>query len=121
MTATVKVLIASQNVPNAQTTAYTSPATGRGTLIDKFTATNYSASTVTISVNLITSGDTAGNQNLIVKTKSLAASESYSFPELVGKFLGAGDFISWVASSATAINGAANGRELTYVCCSSVL
>jgi len=113
MTATPKVLIAHQNVPSAQTTAYTSPTGGKGTWVDKFVATNYSGGVVTISVNVVTLGDTAGNHNLAIKTKSLAAGESYTFPELVGKFLNPGDFISWVASAATSINGAANGRELT--------
>jgi hypothetical protein len=116
MTTTAKVLVAQQNVPNAQTTAYTSPAAasgGKGTWIDKFTATNYSAGVQTISVNLVTSGDTAGNQNLVVKARSLAAGETYFFPELVGKFLGPDDFISWIASAATSINGACNGREIT--------
>lgn len=116
MTATSKILIAHQNVENAQTTKYTSPVAasgGKGTWIDKFTATNYSAGVQTISVNLVTVGDVAGNGNLVVKTRSLAAGETYFFPELVGKFLGPGDFISWVASAAASISAGANGREVT--------
>ena len=111
MTVTVKVLIPAKNAENSQTTQYT--ATGVTTLIDKFTATNYSAGAVTISVNVVTSADTAGNQNLIVKTKSLQASETYTFPELVGTALVAGGFISTIASAATSISIRASGREIT--------
>jgi hypothetical protein len=83
------------------------------TLIDKFTATNYSASAATISVNLVTNADTAGNQNLIVKTKTLQAGETYTFPELVGAALAASGFISTIAGTATAINIRASGREIS--------
>lgn len=111
MTVTVKVLIPAKIAESAQTTQYT--ANGVTTIIDKFTATNYSAAAATISVNLVTSADTAGNQNLIVKTKTLQPSETYTFPELVGAALAAGGFISTIAGTATAINIRANGREIT--------
>ena len=73
MTVTVKVLIPAKNAEASQTTQYS--ASNVTTIIDKFTATNYSASAATLSVNLVTLGDTAGNQNLITKAKTLAASE----------------------------------------------
>lgn len=111
MSVTVKVLIPAKTAEAAQTTQYT--ATGVTTIIDKFTATNYSANAATISVNLVTSLDTAGNQNLIVKTKTLQATESYTFPELVGHVLAPGGFISTIAGTASAINIRASGREVT--------
>ena len=111
MTVTVKVLIPAKTAENAQTTQYT--ATGVTTLIDKFTATNYSAAAATISVNLVTLAGAAGNLNLIVKTKTLQAGESYTFPEIVGAALAAGDFISTIAGTATAINIRASGREIS--------
>lgn len=111
MTVTVKVLVPAKIVENTQTTQYT--ATGVTALIDKFTATNYSATAATISVNLVTSADTAGNQNLIVKTKTLQAGETYTFPELVGAALAPGGFISTIAGTASAINMRVNGREIT--------
>jgi hypothetical protein len=82
-------------------------------IIDKFTATNYSASAATISVNLVTGADTAGNQNLIVKTKTLAPAETYTFPEIVGQVLAPSGFISTIAGTASAINIRASGREVT--------
>lgn len=111
MTVTVKVLIPAKTAENTQTTQYT--ATGVTAIIDKFTATNYSASPATISVNLVTGADTAGNQNLITKTKTLQASETYTFPELVGHVLASTGFISTIAGTASAINIRASGREVT--------
>lgn len=111
MSVSVKVLIPAKTAENSQTTQYT--ATGVTALIDKFTATNYSASAATISVNLVTAADTAGNQNLIVKTKTLQAGETYTFPELVGAALAPSGFISTIAGTASAINIRANGREVT--------
>lgn len=111
MAVTVKVLIAAKTAENTQTTQYT--ATNVTTIIDKFTATNYSGTAATISVNLVTVSDSAGNQNLIVKTKTLAPAETYTFPELVGQALAAGGFISTIAGTASAINIRASGREVT--------
>jgi len=111
MTVTVKVLIPAKTAENSQTTQYT--ATGVTTIIDKFTATNYSGSTATISVNLVTAADTAGNQNLITKTKTLQPAEVYTFPEIVGQVLAPGGFISTIAGTASAINIRASGREVT--------
>jgi hypothetical protein len=111
MTVTVKNLVPSKDVANSQTTQYTS--NGVVTIIDKFTATNYSASAATISVNLVTLAGSAGNSNLITKTKTLQPSEVYTFPELVGQVLNPGDFISTIAGTATAINMRVSGREVT--------
>lgn len=111
MTVTVKNLVPAKTVENTQTTQYT--ATGVTTIIDKFTATNYSAVPATISINLVSSGGSAGNANLITKTKSLAASETYTFPELVGQILGDGGFISTIAGTASAVNMRVSGREVT--------
>ena len=111
MTVTVTVLVPAQTVNNTQSTVYT--ATGVTAIIDKFTATNYSATAATISVNLVTSGGTAGNNDLIVKTKTLQASETYTFPELVGHVLRPGGFISTLAGTASAINIRVSGREVT--------
>ena len=111
MTVTVRVLIPAKTAENSQTTQYT--ATGVTTIIDKFTATNYSGSAATISVNLVTAAGSAGNDNLIVKTKTLQPSETYTFPEIVGAALSVGGFISTIAGTASAINIRSNGREIT--------
>ena len=74
--ATLKVIVPSKIVENAQTTQYT--ATNVTTEIGAIEVTNYSGGAVTISINLVTSGDTAGNQNLAIKAKSLAAGATYT-------------------------------------------
>jgi phage tail tape-measure protein len=111
MTVTVRVLIPAKIAEATQVTQYT--ANGVTTIIDKFTATNYNTSAATISVNLVTVSGSAGNANLITKTKTLQPAEVYTFPEIVGQVLGAGDFISTIAGTATSINIRASGREVT--------
>ena len=111
MTVTVKVLIPAKIAEATQTTQYT--ANGVTTIIDKFTATNYSASAATLSVNLVTVSGSAGDANLITKTKTLQPAEVYTFPELVGQVLAPSGFISTLAGTATAINIRASGREVS--------
>ena len=111
MAVQVKVLIPAKIAEATQTTQYT--ATNVSTIIDKFTATNYDTSARTISVNLVTSLDTAGNNNLVIKSKTLLPSETYTFPELVGHILAPSGYISTLASTGTAINIRASGREVS--------
>lgn len=111
MTVTAKVLIAPKQVENAQTTQYT--AVNATAVIDKFTVTNTSAANVTFSVNLVTVADSAGTNNLIIKTRSIAPNETYPCPELVGQVIAAGGFISTLASAATSLTMRASGREIT--------
>lgn len=108
MAVTVSNIIPAKTAENSQTTQYIS--TGVQTIIDKFTATNYSGAATTISVNLVTAAGTADNSNLIVKTKTLQPSETYTFPELVGHVLPLNGFISTIAGTASAINIRASGR-----------
>ena len=111
MAVNVKVLIPAKIAENTQTTQYT--AQNVSTIIDKFTATNYSAAAATISINLVTQFDSSGNQNLIIKNKTLLPSETYTFPELVGHVLQSGGFISTIAGTASAINIRSSGREIS--------
>jgi hypothetical protein len=111
MAVTVKNIIPAKQAEAVQTAQYT--AVSCKCIIDKFTVTNTNASNVTFSVNLIASGGTAGNSNLIVKTRSIVPGETYLCPELVGQVLEAGGFISTLAGTATALTIAASGREIT--------
>lgn len=113
MTVTARNLVPAKLVEATQTTQYTVASNITSVIIDKFTATNISGSSATISVNLVTGLDTAGNQNLITKQKTLAASEVYTFPELVGQILQNGSFISTIASAADSINMRVSGREIS--------
>lgn len=111
MTVTAKVLIAPKQAENSQTTQYT--AVNATAVIDKFTVTNTSAGNVVFSANLVTSAGTPGNDNLIIKTRSIAPNETYPCPELVGQILMSGGFISTMAGSATSLTIRASGREIT--------
>lgn len=110
MTVTVKVLIPSKQAENAQTTQYT--ATDCKALIDKFTVTNTTGGNVTFAANLVTVGDTAGADNLIL-SKTIPANSTYTCPELVGHTLDDGDFISTIAGAATSLTIRVSGREIT--------
>ena len=108
---TVKVLIPAKIAEATQVTQYT--ATGVTTIIDKFTGTNYSAVAATLSVNLVTAAGSAGNDNLVTKTKTLQPAEVYTFPEIVGQVLAPSGFISTLAGTASAINIRCSGREVS--------
>jgi hypothetical protein len=111
MTVTVKVLIPAKQAENSQTTQYT--AVNCRAIIDKFTVTNTSAANVTISVNLVTIGGSAGASNVTLDTRSIVPDETYNCPELVGHALESGGFISTIASAATSLTIRASGREIT--------
>ena len=110
MTVTTKPLINSKEMEAAQTTQYT--AVNCTAIIDKFTATNTSASNAVISVNLVSTGGTAGATNLIVDNRAIAPDETYTFPELVGQVLANAGFIS-TTGTATSLTIRASGREIT--------
>lgn len=111
MTVTVKNIIPRKQAEAAQTSQYT--AQDCKTIIDKFTATNTTASNVPFSVNLVAATFTAGADNLVLKTRSIAPNETYTCPELVGQVLEAGGFISTLAGTASALTISASGREIT--------
>jgi predicted phage tail protein len=111
MAVTPKVLIPPKQAEAAQTAQYT--ATAVKAIIDKFTVTNTSGANAAISVNLVTSGGTAGAANLIVDTRTIAPDETYTCPELVGHVLEAGGFISTLASAGASLTIRCSGREIT--------
>lgn len=112
MTVTVTQLIPAKQAESAQTVQYTAP-TGTKAIIDKLTATNTSSANATLSINLIASGGSAGNGNLIAKTRTIAVGETYTFPEIVGHAVLPGGTISTIASAATSITIMCSGREVT--------
>lgn len=111
MSVTVSALVPAKIVETVQTTQYT--ALTATVIIDKFTATNYSAFVASLSVNLVAVSGAPGNGNLIVKTKALQPGETYTFPELVGQVLPSGSTISTLASAADSINMRVSGGIVT--------
>ena len=67
----------------------------------------------TFSVNLVTSGGSAGNANLVIDDRTVVPGETYLCQELVGQALESGSFISTIASAATALTMRVSGREIT--------
>lgn len=110
MTVTVQAII-SKELENVQTTQYTS--TSARTILDKFTVTNNDAVARTFSVNLVTVGGTAGNDNLIIDTKTVQPDETYLCPEMIGQVLNPGDFISTIASAANGLTARVSARIVT--------
>lgn len=110
MTVTAKPLITAKYASSSENTEYT--ATGVRAIIDKFTGYNESAGALTLTVKLVPNGGSAGASNVIV-VRSLAAGETYTFPEVVGHVLESGGLISVLASAATDIVIRCSGREVT--------
>jgi hypothetical protein len=100
-----------QYAANAETTVYTA-ATGTRAIIDKCTGYNGTAGAVTLTIKIVPSGGAAAATNIIV-LKSLAAGETYTFPEVVGHVIEPGGFISVLAGAATSIVLRIGGREVT--------
>ncbi len=111
MTVTVAVLVPPKQMEAVQTTQYT--ATSVRAIIDKATVTNTDTVSRTFSVNIVTSGGSAGNANLVIDTRTVQPDETYLCPELVGHVLAPGGFISTIASNATALTLRVSGREIT--------
>lgn len=111
MSVTPTNIIPAKYAENTQTTQYTS--TSSKTIIDKFTVTNIGSAIAQISVNLVPSGGSAANTNLIVVARSVGVGETYACPELFGHTLESGDFISTLANTASALTIRSSGRVVT--------
>lgn len=111
MTVLAKCLLESKQAENSITTQYTA-GTATRVIIDKFVAYNANAASQTLTVYLVASGGTASGEEIQV-VKALASGETYTFPELVGQVMNAGDFVATNASAATSINIRMSGREIT--------
>ena len=106
-----KTLVESKSVEQVQTTQYTVGVSA--TVLDKFTATNYSTVAQTLTVHLVPAGDMPAYSNMIVKTRTIQPQETYTFPELAGHILNTGDYISTLASLTASLNMRVSGREIS--------
>lgn len=105
------VLIPSISLAAGTTTQYT--ATGKTTMIDKFTMTNFSGAAAVFTVWLVPLGDSAANKNVLIYLRNIAAGETYLCPELVGQLILPGGFIATsVTTGANLLSCRANGREM---------
>lgn len=111
MTVTATTLVDSKYVENVQTTQYTS--TNLTTIIDKCTVSNNTASAVTLTINLVNNGGTAGADNIFVPTITVQPNSYYLCPEIVGQTLKNGQFLSTLAGSASALTIRISGRQIS--------
>lgn len=111
MTVTARPLVTAQYAPNSETTLYTAPS-GTRTIIDKCTGTNGTAGAVTLAIKIVANGGSASASNQVI-SKSLAAGEAYTFPEVVGHVLETGGFVSVLAGAASSVVIRMSGREVT--------
>lgn len=96
-----------------QYTVASSPTVTSVFIIDSFTVTNVTSSSVTFSCNIVNSGDSAGSSNLIVATSIVGPNSSFVFPELIGQTLSEGQFISTLCGTASALVIRASGRLIS--------
>lgn len=111
MAVTSKVLVPSKVMEATSQQQYT--AQGSITLIDKFTVVNTSANNVNFSVNIVASGGSASDANIVIKSRTLAPNQTYNCPELVGHVLQDGASIYTQAGAATSLTMRVSGREIT--------
>lgn len=102
--------IAVTAVTNSLTTVYTST---NNTAITYLNVTNSSGGAITVDIHVIPSGSTASTTNLVAKTLSIAATDSYQLYSGGEKLLFEnGDFIQIVASSASGINAVVSSTAI---------
>lgn len=111
MAVTNKQIIPGANLTASDATYYTVPAS-TACIIRKLTCTNYSAAPVTVTINLVPSGGSSQNANLIAKTQVISAGETFGFYNIENHVLMAGDKINALASAATSVNIIASGAEI---------
>ena len=66
--------ISTTQVGNTATTVYTSSG---NTAVTYMTFTNYTGSAVALDINIVPSGDSVGNVNLVADSLEIAANDTY--------------------------------------------
>lgn len=92
---------------------YTSPVNGAGTRVVAFTATNDSVGTETYTLHVVPSGGSADSTNILVKAKSLTASEDDEPVAIINHLIPPGGTIEVLASTTLTIAVRASGIEFT--------
>jgi hypothetical protein len=96
------VLVAQHLTTTAETTVYTGPA-GSAVKIAAAAVSNTGSVPVTVAVSIVKTGGAAGVTNRVAGFV-LPAGESSTLAEIVGHFLGPGDFVSAKASVASVLS-----------------
>jgi hypothetical protein len=91
---------------------YLTVGSGEKVRIEKFTVTNESASSATITISLVPTGATPGNEHRVVVAETIGPSKTRDFSELRHALRG-GDKIRAIASANTAMSMFASGTVFT--------
>lgn len=110
MTTSIKAIIPRKACETASTKQYT--ALNVVTQLSAFTATNTSASAITISVYLPTGSDAPAASNQVVKDQSIAAGECATLYGLIGQVVNPSGTI-YTQTSALGLTISASGAEMT--------
>ena len=110
MTTTPTALVEAKFIENTEATQVT--ATSK-TIIDAVWVTNTSAGAETLSLSLVVDGGAAGDVNRAIKGRLIRSGETYLCPEVIGQVMETGDFISAIASAASALNIRVTGRVIS--------
>ncbi|MCD6162618.1 MAG: hypothetical protein J7K40_09430 [candidate division Zixibacteria bacterium] len=109
---TPKAMVDGTNLTDAAVTYYTVGA-GTRAVIKKATFVNDDTSSLTVTINLISSGGSATYANRLAKTKTLAAGETWTCYAIENHSLEAGGFISMLASVTAKVGCRISGYEVT--------
>lgn len=102
--------LASAQLASGDTAVYTVPA-GKAAKIATAVLANISASPVVVSVSLVPSGGSSDGTHRVISGYSLAAGDSIKVDELVGAWMGSGDFLSINAAAGAAVDVTVTGLE----------
>ncbi len=100
-------LLQSDFVPDSQTALFTA---GQKVIVDKCNSSSILAGTVTLRI--VPASATAGNQHQQA-SKVFNPADTYTWPEIVGQTLEAGDAIWGVCSVASAVTLRISGRLIS--------
>lgn len=98
-------------LPDAETSIVLSTATTVRVSLDRPGVTNITAGAVVLSISLVPASGTASDENRVLFEKSIGPGETYALPELAGKTLQPGAFISTLADTADALVMHISGRS----------
>ncbi len=104
------LLATSAQLTASAATVYTSDRTK--TLITACTMTNTDTVVRTFTIYVIKVAGTAGVTNILISARSIAPGETQQVPEMAGQILENGDFVQWLADSASKITPTLNGIQV---------
>lgn len=111
MTATLSSIISGNTINSSNETLYTS--TGAKTQIINFSLCNYAVVARTVTIYMVPSGQSVGNDYLIVKDFLIDPDQSRRVAAIEGKVMESGAAIIAVASAASSVTANASGLVVT--------